>query len=50
MFRPIIIVDVATNLSDLLWNHERSALSAGYKSTPHEGKVPVNYIVVFFHL
>jgi hypothetical protein len=46
IFRPIIVVDVATNLSDLLWNHERSAPSAGYESTPHEGKVPVNCVVV----
>ena len=30
LFRPTIAIDVATNLSVLLWNHERSALSAGY--------------------
>ena len=45
---PIIIVDVVTNLSDMVWNHEKSALPAGHKSTPHEGKVTGNYIVVLW--
>jgi hypothetical protein len=39
LLRPMIVVDVATNLSALLWNGGRSALPAGYKSSPHEGMV-----------
>jgi hypothetical protein len=42
-----LITDVATNLSDLLWNEQRSVLSVGYKSMLHEGKILVNCIIVF---